>query len=139
LTVLLLYHFDYEVARYISLERIVEQTKESYYDTLYEPSKEWHEGRHNVLPWMEYLLSTILAAYREFEGRMSRVTKGRGSKTDMVLNAIDEFIADFALSDLENSCPNVSRDWIRALLQKLRTEGKVEALGKGRYARWRKV
>jgi len=57
----------------------------------------------------------------------------------MVLNAIDGFIADFALSDLENACPTVSRDWIRALLQKLRKEGKVEALGKGRYARWRKV
>lgn len=139
LTVLLLYHSDYEVGRYISLERIVEQTKESYYDTLYESSQGWHEGRHDVLPWMEYLLSTILGAYREFEGRMGRVTKGHGSKTDMVLNAIDGFIADFALSDLENACPTVSRDWIRALLQKLRKEGKVEALGKGRYARWRKV
>ena len=91
------------------------------------------------MPWMEYLLSTILAAYREFEQRLGRVSSGYGSKTDMVLNAIDGFIGDFSLAELKNACPAVSRDWIRALLKKLREEGKVESLGKGRYARWRKI
>lgn len=139
LTVLLLYYYDFEVGRYISLERIVEQTKDSYYDTLYRSSQGWHEGRHDILPWMEYLISTILAAYREFENRMERLSKGRGSKAEIVQNAIDGFIGDFSLSDLENACPDVGRDWIRALLQRLRRENKVEVIGKGRYARWRKV
>lgn len=139
LTILLLYHNDYEVGRYISLERIVEQTKESYYDTLYQSSREWHKGRHNALPWMEYLMSTVLAAYEEFESRLGRISSGPGSKLDMVLNAIEGFIGDFSLADLENACPLVSRDWIRTLLQRLRKEGKIEILGKGRYARWRKI
>lgn len=84
LTVLLLYHNGYEVGRYLSLERIVEQTKESYYDTLYVSSQGWHTSGHDILPWTEYLLGTILAAYREFEGRFGRISSGAGSKTDMV-------------------------------------------------------
>jgi hypothetical protein len=89
--------------------------------------------------WVEYFLSTILAAYREFESRLGRLSSGHGSKTDMVLNAIDGFIGDFSISDVEKACPTVGRDWVRALLQRLKQEGKIEALGKGRYARWRKV
>lgn len=139
MTVLLLYHQGFEVGRYISLERIVEQSRDSYYDTLYRSSQRWHDGRHDVLPWMEYIISTILAAYQEFEIRMGRISSGHGSKADMVQNAIDGFIGDFTLSDLKNACPTVGRDWIRALLQRLKHEGKVRAIGKGRYARWRKI
>lgn len=139
LTVLLLYQHDFEVGRYISLERIIEQSKESYYDTLYRSSQGWHEGRHDILPWMEYIISTFLAAYREFEARMGRLSSGRGSKADMVQNAVDGFIEDFSLSDLEDACPTVGRDWIRVILQRLKKEGKIQLIGKGRYARWRKV
>jgi len=139
LTVLLLYHNNYEVGRYISLERIVEHTKESYYETLFKSSQGWHKGRHNVLPWTEYFLSTIIAAYQEFENRLGRISSGHGSKTDMVLNAIDAFVGDFSISDLERACPSVGRDWIRKLLQKLKHEGKVYVSGKGRFAKWQKV
>jgi Fic family protein len=139
ITVLLLYHHGYEVARYISLERIVEQTRESYYDTLNQSSQGWHECKHDVLPWMEYFLSTVLAAYREFESRLGKISAGHGSKTDMVINAIDGFMADFSLADLERACPAVGRDWIRKLLQRLKSERKVEPIGKGRYSKWRKI
>lgn len=139
LTVLLLYHQGYEVGRYISLERIVEQTKESYYETLQKSSIGWHSAKHDVLPWVEYFLSTILAAYREFENRVGKVSTGPGSKMDMVTSAIDSFIGDFTLSDLEQACPAVGKDWIRKLLQRLKSDGKVEIIGKGRYARWKKV
>lgn len=139
LTVLLLYHQGYEVGRYVSLERIVEQSKESYYDTLFVSSQGWHEGEHNILPWTEYLLGTILAGYREFEGRFGLISSGVGSKTDMILNAIDGMIADFSISDLERSCPMVSRDMIRHVLVTLRNDGKIENLSKGKYARWRKL
>ncbi len=139
LTVLLLYYHGYEVGRYISLERIVEQSKESYYETLYISSQGWHEGNHDILPWMEYLLSTILAGYREFEGRFGKISSGAGSKTDMILNAIDGMIADFGISDLERSCLMVSRDMIRHVLVTLRNEGKIENLSRGKYARWRKL
>src|SRR3990172_935253 len=81
ITLLLLYRNGYEVGRYISLERVIEQTKESYYETLQKSSQGWHKGKHDALPWVEYALSTILAAYKEFESRFAGVSKGRGSKT----------------------------------------------------------
>ena len=70
---------------------------------------------------------------------MGRISSGHGSKTDMVLNAIDAFVGDFSISDLERACPSVGRDWIRKLLQKLKHEGKVYVSGKGRFAKWQKV
>ena len=138
LTLLSLYHYGYEVGRYVSLERIIEQTKESYYDTLYQSSQGWHEGRHDVLPWTEYFLSTILAAYSEFESRFGKVSKGRGSKPDTVKNVIDGFVADFSLTDIEKACPLVSRDMIRRVLFDLKKEGLIVCLGRGPSARWRK-
>lgn len=138
LSLLLLYHHGYEVGRYVSLERIIEQTKESYYDTLYKSSQGWHESKHDVLPWTEYFLSTILAAYGEFENRFGKVSKGRGSKTDTVKSAIDRFVTDFSLTDIEKSCPLVSRDMIRHVLFDLKKDGLVVCLGRGPAARWRK-
>ncbi|MEQ8466699.1 Fic family protein [Coleofasciculus sp. E1-EBD-02] len=80
ITLLLLYKAGYEVGRFISLERIVERTKESYYDTLYQSSQDWHEGQHNLLPWWEYFLGVmVLSAYREFETRVGVVTSARGT------------------------------------------------------------
>ena len=136
-SLLLLYHHGYEVGRYVSLERIIEQTKQSYYDTLYTSSQGWHESRHDVLPWTEYFLSTLLAAYDEFESRFGRVSKGHGSKTDMIRNAVDGFIADFSITDVEKACPKVSRDMIRHVLGQLREAGVILPVGKGRGAKWR--
>jgi Fic family protein len=74
LTLLLLYQEGYEVGRYISLEKIIERSKESYYDTLYQSSLGWHEGQHTLLPWWEYFLGVILSAYRDFEQRVGVLT-----------------------------------------------------------------
>lgn len=139
ITVLLLYRYGYEVGRYISLERVIEQTKESYYETLRMSSQGWHKGKHDALPWTEYFLSTILAAYKEFESRFTRVSTGRGSKSDIVINAIDNIVGDFSISDLEKACPDVSVDMIRHVLKKLKKDDRISSLGKGRFARWRKV
>ncbi len=139
ITLLLLYRNSYEVGRYISLERVIEQTKESYYETLQKSSQRWHKSKHDALPWVEYTLSTILAAYKEFESRFAGVSKGRGSKTDIVMNAIDSVVGDFSVSDLEKACPDVSVDMIRHVLKKLKKDDRISPLGKGRFARWRKV
>ena len=137
ISLLLLYQHGYEVGRYVSLERIIEQTKQSYYDTLYTSSQDWHESRHEVLPWTEYFLSTLLAAFDEFESRFGRVSKGHGSKTDMIRNAVEGFIADFSITDVEKACPKVSRDMIRHVLGQLREAGVIVPVGKGRGAKWR--
>lgn len=139
LSLLSLYHQGYEVGRFISLERIIEKTKESYYETLYLSSQGWHGGKHDVWPWTEYFLGTLLAAYSEFESRFDRIGSGRGSKTETVQHAIQSFIADFSLSDLEKACPMVSRDMIRHVLFDLKKSNFVECLGRGRSAKWRKI
>jgi Fic family protein len=139
LTVLLLHQQGYEVGRYASLERLIEQTKESYYDTLYRASQDWHESKHDPMPWIAYWLGTVLAAYREFEARIGRLTTGHGAKTDIVLSAIDGMIGSFSISELAAACPSVSRDWIKTVLDQLKKEGRLKLSGRGRNARWRKA
>lgn len=139
LTVLLLYYSDYEVGKYISLERIIESSKESYYNTLEKSSQEWHEGKHNSIPWIEYLLGTILSAYKEFERGVNSISNGSGNKTDIVINIINDFIGNFTISDIEKLSPDVSSDLIKKILNELKEKGLIESISKGRYAKWRKV
>ena len=138
LTLLLLYKAGYEVGRYISLEQMVEQTKEGYYDTLFTSSQGWHEAEHAILPWWEYFMGVMLfGAYQEFERRVGLVTTGRGSKTAMILDAIGHFMSDFSIRDLQERCPQVGIDLIRRILREQRNAGKLECLGRGPNARWR--
>ncbi len=136
LTLLLLYHFGYEVGRYISLERIFEESKETYYETLEASSKNWHEGKHNVFPWLRYFWGTLLRAYQEFEERVGQNDTARGSKTEHVKSAVRRRIAPFAISDIEKDCPGVSRDMIRLVLREMKKDGQITPQGKGRGARW---
>jgi Fic family protein len=136
LTLQLLYHFDYEVGRYISLERIIEESKETYYEALEASSQGWAEGRHDVFPWLRYLWGVLLRAYREFEERVGTLRTGRGAKTDMVVEAVGRRIGPFAISDIEAECPGVTRDWIRIVLRRMRDDGRIQPRGRGRGARW---
>lgn len=138
LTLLLLYHFDYQVGKYISLERIFEESKEGYYETLEYCSQGWHESKHDVLPWLNYFWGALIRSYKEFEERVGTIGTGKGSKTDQVKEAIARRINPFAISDLETECPGVSRDMIRNVLRQLRDEGFIVAQGKGRGAKWKK-
>jgi Fic family protein len=138
LTLLLLYKAGYEVGRYISLEQMVEQTKEGYYDTLYVASQGWHEMQHAILPWWEYFLGVMLfGSYREFERRVGLITTGRGTKTAMISDAIGHFMGDFSIRDVQERCPNVGIDLIRRILRELRESGKLECLGRGPNAKWK--
>jgi Fic family protein len=139
LTLLVLYHQGFRVGRYISLERIVEESKESYYEALFRSSQAWHEDEQDTIPWWSYYLSTIRAAYREFEQRMERVDSERGAKRAVVLGAIDQMPSSFALQDVVRLCPTVSRTYVRNLLRQRRDAGRLVTTGRGRGARWRKV
>ena len=139
LTLLLLYQAGYEVGRFVSLERIVERTKESYYDTLYQSSQNWHQGQHSLLPWHSYLLGVVLlSAYREFEERVGLAISAKGAKTAMVLDAIGNLPREFSIKDLQERCPTVGVDLIRRILRQEREAGHLECLGRGTDARWQK-
>ena len=133
------YHLEFEVGRYISLERLIEQNKERYYETLEQSSQGWHEGQHTPWPYINYVLSIIKMAYREFEQRLGRLQIPKGEKTSLILHAIDTTLGSFSVAELQNKCPNVSVDMIRRVLKSLRSKDQVECLGRGQKARWQKT
>jgi Fic family protein len=139
LTLLAIYHQGHQVGRYISHERIVEETKESYYEVLKASSLGWHEGRHDFMPWFNYLLSTQRMAYRELEERADRQRPARGAKADLVTYALEHVPSPFAIADVERLCPSVSREMIRVVMNRWRKDGRLESLGRGRAARWRRT
>jgi Fic family protein len=139
LTLLLLYHHGYEAGRYISLERIFEHTQESYYATLQRCSQGWHEGAHDVLPWMKYFWGVIIAAYREYEQRVGTIRTGRGAKGDQVRQAVERKLGSFRAADIEAECPGVSHEWVRRVLREMRDDGLIEFRGHGPGARWVKM
>lgn len=136
LTLLLLYHFDYLVGRFVSLERIIEESKETYYEALEASSKGWHDGAHNPLPWLRYFWGTLLRAYKEFEERAGALVSARGSKTELIYDAVARRMEPFSVTDIEMDCPGISRDMVRHVLRQMRDDGKIEVRGKGRGARW---
>lgn len=132
------YQLGYEVGRYISLERLIEENKDRYYETLEQSSQGWHEGKHDPWPYINYVLSVLKLAYREFAERVGEVKAPRGSKTDLVLAAINRFTGEFTVAQVEHACPGVSKDMVRRVLREQQTANAVECQGRGPAARWKK-
>jgi len=139
LLTLLLYRADYGVGQYISLEKQVEDSRESYYDALYQSSQGWPEAEHDLHPWTDYFLGTLLAAYEEFEDRVGELRTQRGAKTQRILDAVEELPDGFKTRDVEELYPSVSRSLIRKVFNDLKDEGKIKAEGRGPAAVWRKL
>jgi Fic family protein len=136
LTLLALYQHGHEAGRYVSLERMVEESKEDYYECLHRSSQRWHEGKHELTPWFNFLLAIIRRSYVGFEKRAGQARAPRGAKAELVLAAIREQPGDFRLADIERACPGVGREWIRSLLTDLKAAGEASCRGKGPAARW---
>lgn len=140
LTLLLLYHGDYEVGRFISLEKLIDQTKESYYEALHVSTANWKDGTHDLVPWLSYFLGIVVAASAQFEERVGMVAGGRGAKAD----AIKLFIrsrtsATFRVEDLRQAVPGASDVYIREVLRKLRAQGALSQSGRGPNAEWQRI
>jgi Fic family protein len=132
------YQLGFEVGRYVSLERLIEQNKDRYYETLEASSQGWHEGKHDPWPYINYLMFILRESYRELVGRVGEVKAPRGAKTDQALAAMAAFNRPFSLTELESRCPGVSRDMLRRLLRLEQQAGRLECLGRGPGALWSK-
>src|SRR6266513_2609433 len=110
------YHCGLEVGRYISLELLIEQNKERYYEVLVQSSQRWHEGKHDPWPTMNFLLFILTQACKEFEQRLAQLKAPRGEKTALVEAAIACQNVTFNIADLQNECPGVGVDLIRQVL-----------------------
>lgn len=138
LTLLLLYQAGYEVGKYISLERVIEQSKETYYEALEKSSQGWHDSKHNIKPWQNYFYGMLLASYKEFEQRVGIIRKRPGNKRAQLVQTVREYNGKFSISDLEGLCPHISRDMVRKVLRELRDQGIIQSDGMGRGAKWYK-
>jgi Fic family protein len=139
LTLLLLYQAGYEVGRYVSLERIIEQSRETYYEALQASSEGWHDSEHDLRPWLDYFFGVMLAAYKELESRVGAVTGGRGYKRQMVIDCVGRLPDEFRIGDVERVCSGIPRPTINRVLGQLRDAGELESSGRGRDATWKKL
>lgn len=139
LSLLLFHQTGFEVGRYISLERIIEETKDTYYESLEASSAGWHEGEHDLLPWLQYSHGVLLAAYLEFEERVGRAGTGRGAKRQMVVDCIHHMSETFRYADVERACAGVSRPTIVRVLGELRDKGEIRCTKGGRDATWERL
>jgi Fic family protein len=134
-TTLLLQAHGFEVSRYVSLERLVEQSKEDYYGVLAECSQGWHEGKNDLILWWNYFLSVLRRAYEEFE-RQVESTGARPAKSDLVRQTVLAQVEQFTLGDLAAQLPSASSQLIKKILAELKKQGKIRLVGRGRGARW---
>jgi Fic family protein len=133
------YHAGLDVGRYISLERVIEENKERYYETLAASSKSWHEGNHDPWPYIGFVCYIIKSAYKEFEERLGNLKGPRGEKTTMIMQAIEKSQGQFSVGDVAARLPGISIDMIRKIFKDLQANGDVECLGRGRNAMWHRT
>lgn len=139
LTLLLLYQNGFEVGRFISLEKIIEDSKETYYESLNKASMLWHDGQNNLNIWLEYFLGIIIRAYKELEERVGCVESTKGSKSERIEIAIEKKLGYFTKSEIRTICPDVGDSTINRIFEKMKNEGKIESVGKGRNTKWKKI
>ena len=131
LTTLLLYRCGFYVGKYISLESKIAKNKDLYYEALEKSQIGWHEGTENFVPFIKYLLSIILAAYKDFEDRFN-IVETKGLAIDMVRKAILNTVGKFTKQDIIEICPSLSLSSIEGSLKKLVESGEIIRLGAGK-------
>ena len=133
LTLLLLYRSGYFVGKYISLERLIADSKETYYEVLQESSTGWHEGNNDYLPFVRYMLGIVAAAYREFASRVDiLVTRGL-SKPDRVREIVRNTTGRITKTQIMNQCPGISQKTVERALADMLKNGEILKIGGGRY------
>ena len=131
LTTLLLYRNGFYVGKYISLEAKIAKNKDLYYDALGQSQQGWHEGEADAVPFIKYILGTILAAYRDFEDRFALV-ETKLSSLEMVRRATINKIGRFKKQNILELCPSLSLSSVEGALRKLVAEGELAREGNGK-------
>lgn len=145
LTTHLLLQQGYGVARYVSVEQRMWETKNAYYAALYASQRGWHEGAHTLWPWVEYFVTTLGEAYDDFERRLSarRGLVGLSKQARVREYVLHHAPPVFRMRDIRNALPGVSDPTIRLVLAELRREGRIavgdETGGRGPRTAWTRL
>ncbi len=136
LTLLLLYRHGFFVGKYISLEMLIEKSKESYYEELQNSSKNWHDGTNDELPFIKYLLSIIYKGYNECDERFKIIGERSLTSPQRVLNIIENSLEPLSKSDIVILCPDISQRTIERALKELIEKNLIEKIGNGRSTKY---
>ena len=128
---------DYCVSRFVSLERIMEETKTEYAEALNDSSVGWHASRHDMGPWWSYWLGILVKAYRTFTARTLVLAKRRGVKTDLILNAMKAMPDGFTLRQIQQQLPGCGIELIRKICKAEKAAGRIRCMGRGPNTLWR--
>jgi Fic family protein len=130
----------YGVARYVSLEQRIYDSKNTYYQRLYDSQQGWHTGQHTIWPWVYYLASILSTAYDDFEASVAAARDTIGNKQERVRRYIlEQAPPEFRRREVERAMAGISPATIRLVLNELRDEGRIAVDGGGPGARWRRV
>ena len=134
LTLLLLYRSGYLVGQYISVEKVIADTKEAYYDALRKSDYGWYEAENDPAPFIKYMLAVILFCYRDFEALLTVAEKTgvRSTAYDIVKTHVVGRVGKFTKQDALISCPSLGSSSVEAALKKLVEDGTLRRLGAGR-------
>jgi len=132
LTLLLLYRSGYIVGKYISIEMIIEKTKESYYETLRQSSMDWHTNNNSYAPFVKYYLGVILNAYKEFQSRIEHLQHDKLSKPERIRNVFATKLGKLTKQEIMTLCPDISISTIENTLRELTQDGFIIKTGVGR-------
>lgn len=133
LTLLLLYRSGYIVGKYVSIEKMIEESKESYYEALAQSSEKWHEGTNDYLPFVKYMLGVIIAAYRDFSSRVQVLATSGLSKPERIREILKSHLGKVTKAELMKKCPDISQITIQRTLNELVKKGELLKIGGGRY------
>jgi len=132
LTLLLLYRAGFIVGKYISIEMLIEKSKDSYYEALQASSQNWHENGNDYLPFLKYMLGVVVKAYNEFEDRVEYMHHRKMSKADRIKALIEKTPGKISKKDIAMACPDISVTTIERTLAELVATGFIEKVGVGR-------
>ena len=135
LTTLLLYRSGYQIGKYISLEKIIEQTKDGYYDALRKISQDWHADSNDYRPFIKYLLKIILRAYRELDERIELVVENLPAY-EMVKVVVEKMLGSFSKREILERCPSIGSSSVEMALKKLKDAQVIKTIGAGRNTRY---
>lgn len=136
LTLLLLYRAGYTVGKYISIEKLIADSKETYYEVLQESSYDWHEGKNDYAPFVRYMLGIIVATYREFTSRVELLTNAKLNKAERVRETIRNHTGQITKAEIVELCPDISEVTIERALNDLKSDGTILKIGGGRYTKY---
>lgn len=132
LTLLLLYRSGFIVGKYISVEMLIEKSKEQYYETLRESSQGWHDNEDSPLPFVRYMLSMLVKAYDEFEQRVEHLAFRRMPKGERIREIVSRQLGKITKREIMQLAPDVSETTIENTLAEMLAEGMIEKVGKAR-------